>query len=70
MNGKTIQKAAIMGVVVVVAGLTVSAGLRATNVGKVELPPDCKRWNEKHIMEISLFLTGFTAHLAGKWLGL
>ena len=30
---------------------------------KVPLPDDCKKWNDKYVMQISLFITGATAHL-------
>ena len=29
----------------------------------VDLPSLCKKWNKNHIMEISLFFTGFFLHL-------
>ncbi len=29
---------------------------------KVDLPDICSRWNEKHVMEASLFLTGVIAY--------
>ena len=31
---------------------------------KVDLPEICKRWNEKHVFEVSMFLTGFVLHIA------
>ena len=30
---------------------------------KVDLPEICERWNEKHVFEVSMFLTGFVLHI-------
>ena len=35
-----------------------------------KLPVVCKRWNRYHVMEISLFLTGFLGHLLFEMAGL
>ena len=32
----------------------------------VDLPPVCKKWNKNHVMEISLFITGFISYLVFK----
>ena len=36
----------------------------------VDLPKGCREWNKNHIMEISLFLTGFIAHIIFELFGL
>ena len=36
----------------------------------VDLPILCKKWNKNHIMEISLFLTGFILHLLCEYSGI
>ena len=56
-----IFEAVIIGVMVVVGGVVVSKVLE--KCCSVDLPPACKNWNRHHIMEISLFLTGFFAHV-------
>jgi hypothetical protein len=30
---------------------------------KVQLPTECKKWYDKYVMQISLFITGAVAHL-------
>lgn len=54
-------EAIVVGIVLVIIGIIVNAML--PKYFKVDLPDSCKDWNKKHAMEISLFLTGFTAHL-------
>ena len=49
-------KAIIAGCVFVILGLIISFLSKGLNP---ELPPDCKKWNKYHVMEISLFVYGF-----------
>ncbi len=46
---------------------TILAGYFASRLIKpyfgVTLPDICKGWNQKHVMEWSLFLTGFLVHV-------
>ena len=64
-------EALVVGVITVIIGLIVGAFV-APGLS-VKLPDVCESWNEKHVMEISLFLTGFLAHIffeftgANKW---
>ena len=34
------------------------------------LPKICKKWNKNHIMEISLFFTGFILHILCEYTGI
>lgn len=54
-------EAVIVGIVIVVVGTLVSWIFGS--LFKVDLPPVCKDWNKNYAMEITLFLTGFFAHL-------
>ena len=36
----------------------------------VDLPTVCKKWNKNHIMELSLFITGFLIHILCEFTGL
>ena len=36
----------------------------------VDLPTVCKNWNKNHIMELSLFITGFLIHILCEFTGL
>lgn len=64
-------EALVVGVVMVIIGLIV--GFAIAPQFRVKLPQVCSTWNEKHVMEITLFLTGFLGHLffefagANKW---
>ena len=68
---RLLMEAIVVGIVIVVIGSIV--GFLITPIFKVDLPKICDRFNEHHVMEICLFLTGFTAHLffevvgANKW---
>lgn len=54
-------EALVVGFIVVFIGTFVSKF--TSKYFKVELPKECKDWNKKYIMEISLFTTGFLTHL-------
>jgi len=62
-----IFEAVIIGIMVVVGGVVVSKVLE--KCCSVDLPPACKNWNRHHIMEISLFFTGFFAHIFSEFVG-
>ena len=65
---KLLKEAIIVGFVLIIIGTIVSF-----IVGKVfstDLPPVCKDWNKNYVMEICLFFTGFTAHLAFEYTGI
>ena len=57
-----------VGVVVVVVGYFVS--LIVGKVMAVDMPKVCRQWNKNHIMELSLFLTGFLLHVGLDLIGL
>lgn len=54
-------EALVVGVVIVIIGLIVGAFVAPSL--SVKLPKVCEGWNEKYVMEITLFLTGFLGHL-------
>jgi len=58
-----ILEALFVGFMTILIGLCVGFLLGKTFKHDDELPGICKNWNKNHIMEISLFLTGFTLHL-------
>lgn len=49
-------KAIYTGIVFIILGLIMSMVFKSL---KPELPQDCDKWDENHIMEISLFAAGF-----------
>ncbi len=63
-----IIEAAIVGFLILIIGTIVSFFISRFTV--TELPPVCKDWNKNHIMEISLFLTGFFTHIVCEFIGL
>lgn len=62
-----IVEAVVVGFLVLVGGTVVSKLLASSF--SVKLPPACKHWNKHHLMEISLFLTGFLVHLFCELIG-
>lgn len=65
---KLLVEAVSVGILTVVVGTLVGyilGGLFSTNLPKI-----CKSWNKNHIMEISLFLTGFILHILCEYIGL
>jgi len=60
-------EAIIVGLVVIVLGYII--GLITEPFLGVALPDACNSWNKKYVMEINLFLIGFTAHLLFEYLG-
>lgn len=58
---KLLIEAVVVGIMVVVVGSAV--GFVVGTFNSVDLPKVCKKWNKNHVMEISLFFTGFVLHL-------
>jgi hypothetical protein len=54
-------EACVVGVLTVIVGSVVGylLGMLFSN----NLPKICKEWNKNHIMELSLFITGFIIHI-------
>lgn len=61
--------AIIAGLIVVVFAYVASALVTRTGLFRVNLPEECKRWNENHVMEWTLFLTGVLIYAAFKVVG-
>ena len=62
-----IVEAVVVGFMVLIGGTLVSRLLASSF--SVKLPAVCKNWNKHHLMEISLFLTGFFVHLLCEMVG-
>ena len=58
---KLFVEAVVVGIMVVVVGSCV--GFVVGKMNSMDLPKVCKKWNKNHVMEISLFFTGFVTHL-------
>lgn len=65
---KILIEAIVVGLSIVIFG-TISTFL-FKRVVKVDLPLECKDWNKNYAMEISLFMTGFIAHIVFEVIGL
>ena len=61
-------EAVFVGIMTVIVGVIV--GLILGKIFSTNLPAICKTWNKNHIMELSLFLTGFLLHLICEFSGL
>lgn len=64
---KLLIEALVVGVLFAVIGTFVNK--LVPNQFKVKLPEYCNKWNEKYVMQISLFMTGTIAHLLLELLG-
>ena len=63
-------EAVAVGILLILFAWISIAILHATGIGTVETPSQCDRWNDKYIMEISLFLSGFMFHMFFQYAGL
>ena len=61
-------EALIVGIITVVVGTII--GFLVGKFFAVDLPAICKKWNKNHLMEISLFLTGFFIHIICEYSGI
>lgn len=71
MNSRTLhllKEAVVVGIMTIIIGSVV--GYMLGKLNKVELHEMCKQWNKNHIMEISLFFTGFFIHVLCEYSGL
>lgn len=60
-------EAVVVGVLIVIGGSVVAKVLEDYYV--TDVPPICRGWNRYHVMEISLFLTGFFVHIFCEMVG-
>jgi hypothetical protein len=65
---KLIIESIVVGIITVIVG-TIS-GLLIGRLFSSHLPKVCKKWNKNHVMEISLFFTGFLVHMMCEFLGI
>ena len=61
-------EAFIVGISTVIMGIIVTYVMRAVSPSS-QVPTVCKDWNKNHVMEMSLFLTGFFLHIAYEYTG-
>ena len=67
---RVLIEAVVIGSIVVVVAYLVGWLLGTMHILKVDLPDECKDWNKLHIMEVTLFITGFLMHIFFEALGL
>lgn len=65
---RVLKEATFVGLLTVFAGYVASMLIKP--YFKVDLPEVCKSWNKNHLMEASLFVTGFLLHLFLEFAGL
>jgi len=65
---KLLVEAGVVGIATVIIGSIV--GFILGNMFSNNLPKICKTWNKNHIMEISLFFTGFFLHIICEYTGI
>lgn len=50
--------------------LTVIVGTLISSLFKGNVPSKCRNWNKNHVMEWSLFITGFVIHMICEYSGI
>lgn len=65
---RVIKEATFVGILTALIGYVASALVKP--YFKIDLPEICKSWNKKHLMEISLFATGFLLHIFLEFTGM
>jgi hypothetical protein len=65
---RVIKEATFVGILTALIGYVASALVKP--YFKVDLPEICKSWNKKHLMEMSLFATGFLLHIFLEFTGM
>ena len=67
MRPSFITEAIVVGLAMVVVGALVSFVVRTSGLSRV--PAGCQGWNDNHVMEISLFVTGMMTHMMFELVG-
>jgi hypothetical protein len=60
----------LVGLLTIAFGYIATAIIHMTGLSKNDMPSVCKDWNKNHVMELSLFFTGFLFHLTFEVTGL
>jgi hypothetical protein len=68
ITARILGEASIVGILLIIFTYFVSFILHHTEF-KPTLPTICNQWNKNHIMEITLFISGFLFHLTFEFLG-
>ena len=69
ITGSILIEGTVVGILIIIFAYIASAILYIFGANP-ELPTICATWNDTHIMEKSLFLTGFLAHISLELLGI
>lgn len=64
---EAVIEAIIIGIILIIIGLFVT--LLMPKSLEVNLPNECKKWNENHVMELSLFAIGFLFRIGAELSG-
>lgn len=62
-TGPVLKEAIVVGI------LTILVGTFISKLFQRKVPSSCKDWNKNYVMEMSLFLTGFTIHILCEYFG-
>jgi hypothetical protein len=62
--------ATLFGLVIVLCGLLSCWLVKEVGMSSVSLPDECKKWNDKYVLEKTLFITGVLAYLVGNATGM
>lgn len=58
---KSIIYAVLLGLLLIILGYI--SGFIIQKIEKTQIPKGCEKWNENHVMEKSLFLTGVMTYI-------
>lgn len=67
---RTLIEATVIGIILIIVVYVIQMALSATGQFSVKVPEACNRWNDKHVMEITIFLSGALFHIAFEYTGL
>jgi len=65
---RVLKEAVFIGLTVVMMGYVASMIVKP--YFNIDLPEICKTWNKKHVMEWTLFMTGFLLHIIFEMMGI
>lgn len=65
---KVLFEAVVIGIITIILGNIY--GFIFSKIFVIDLPKVCKEWNKNYIMELTLFMTGFSFHIIFELTGL
>ena len=70
MNNTVIKEAIVVGIATIIIGQMVGFTMGKYIFKQPNIKRECKEWNKNHVMEWSLFVTGFLIHILCEYFGI